>query len=203
MFKEIELKSSYDSEEDDIVTSFYIPVLSQAVRYYRLCGFFSSSALAVAARGIASFVANNGQMKLITGVKLKQADVEAICKGIETPEAVISSVMTRDLESLENEFVRDHVRALAWMVAKGTLEIKVAVVMNKDGLILDERGAEKLGIFHPKIGILLDKEGNMISFSGSINESAMGWEENIEEFKVFRSWVSGELEYLKADHGKF
>lgn len=202
-FKEIGTKSSYDSEEDDIVESFYIPVLSRAVKYCRLSGFFSSSALAVAARGIASLVANGGHMKLITGVRLKQADIEAIRKGIETPDEVISSMIIKDLDSLENEFVRDHVRALAWMVANKMLEIKVAVVMNRDGLILDGGEAEKLGIFHPKIGILIDKEGNMISFSGSINESAMGWEENIEEFKVFRSWVPGELEYLKADHGKF
>ena len=42
------------------------------------------------------------------------------------------------------------------------------------------------GLFHQKIGILKDDEGNIISFSGSNNETYSGWTSNIEEFKVFR-----------------
>ena len=50
----------------------------------------------------------------------------------------------------------------------------------------------KKGIFHQKVGILEDSKGNKISFSGSDNETAFGWKNNIEEFKVFRSWVENE-----------
>ena len=49
-FKKLNLKSSYDSDEDDILNEFYIPVLSNAVVYKRLAGFFTSTALALAAR---------------------------------------------------------------------------------------------------------------------------------------------------------
>ena len=38
---------------DDRVNDFYVPALSASVRYDRSAGFFSSSALAVAAEGVA------------------------------------------------------------------------------------------------------------------------------------------------------
>ena len=51
-FKNINIKREYDSDEDDLVSEFYMPILSQATTYYRRSGFFSSSSLAVSARGI-------------------------------------------------------------------------------------------------------------------------------------------------------
>jgi len=43
----------------------------------------------------------------------------------------------------------------------------------------------------------------MISFSGSISETAKAWLENIEEIKVFRSWIEAEYAYFKSDYEKF
>lgn len=204
--RDIELKPSYDSDEDDILTSFYIPALSQSVKYYRLAGFFSSSTLAIAARGIASLVTNNGHMKLVVGVVLRKEDIEAIRHGIETPEKVISSMFISELstiDDIEDAFIRDHVLALAWMIANKKLEIKIAILTDEKGFPLSKEEIEKRGIFHLKVGVLEDKEGNLLSFSGSVNESATGWIENIEEFKIFRSWVEGEIEYLQSDLKKF
>ncbi|MEM5854677.1 MAG: restriction endonuclease subunit R, partial [Candidatus Aenigmatarchaeota archaeon] len=111
-FQELELKSSYDSEEDDILNDFYIPVLTRAKKYYRLAGFFSSSALAVAAKGIAPFIQNGGLMRLIVGATLSKQDVEAIKQGHEEPEKVLSKIMIKSLDDIYEELVRDHVRAL-------------------------------------------------------------------------------------------
>jgi len=44
---------------------------------------------------------------------------------------------------------------------------------------------------------------NVISFSGSINETAKAWHDNIEEFKTFCSWKSGQEEYCFDDAKKF
>jgi len=38
------------------------------------------------------------------------------------------------------------------------------------------------------MGILKDLEGNIISFSGSDNETVPGWLHNDEQFHVFCSW---------------
>jgi hypothetical protein len=201
-FKKLKIKSAYDSTEDDILNLFYIPVLSYAKEYWRLCGFFSSSSLAVAAKGISKLIENNGKMKIVTSPKLTKEDVEAILEGYKQKEKIIEKKLLMELSDFESEIIKDHVRALAWMVANGKLEIKIVIIKDKE-TPLDQETLEKKGIFHQKVGILKDSEGNMISFSGSINETATGWLENIEEFKVFRSWEVGELPYLSADIEKF
>jgi len=45
---------------DDRLHEFYIPALQASVRYDRMSGFFTSSALAVAAAGIAHLIAGAG-----------------------------------------------------------------------------------------------------------------------------------------------
>lgn len=201
--KDLDLKKAYDSDVDDVLNDFYIPALSNSVKYKRLAGFFSSSSLAVAAKGISRFISNGGHMELICSAKLRRADVEAIKEAYENPAKIIERMILEDLDSLEDEFIRDHVRALGWMIANNTLEIKVAVVTDKNSVPLDEEKIEKYGMFHQKVGILEDENGDNIAFSGSDNESATAWEENIEEFKVFRSWMEGEKPYLIADKEKF
>jgi superfamily II DNA or RNA helicase len=202
-FLELELKPDYDSGSDDILHQFYVPVLSRAKRYNRLAGFFSSSSLAVAARGISAFIENKGSMKIIVGARLQKSDVEAIKEGKEDPDKIISEIMLGDLKEIEDEVIRDHVRALAWLVAKGHLDVKVALVVDNSGQPMDFDAAMRRGIFHQKVGIFEDENGNFISFSGSVNETASAWEDNIEEFKVFRSWVEGEVEHLASDNRKF
>lgn len=202
-FLNLELKPDYDSENDDILRQFYIPVLSRAKKYHRLAGFFSSSALAVAARGISAFIRNDGSMKLIVGAKLQKPDIEAIREGKENPEKYLSEIMLRDLREIEDEIIRDHVMALGWLIAKGHLDIKIAIVTDNYGQPLDYDTALRKGIFHQKVGIFEDEDGNLISFSGSVNETATAWEDNVEEFKVFRSWISGELDHLASDNRKF
>jgi superfamily II DNA or RNA helicase len=80
------------------------------------------------------------------------------------------------------------------MVREGYLQIRVLVPRNLDG-----RG----GIFHSKVGILTDSEGNQISFSGSVNETAAAWRHNIEEFKVFKSWEPESAQWVRHDQEQF
>ena len=47
----------------------------------------------------------------------------------------------------------------------------------------------KKGIFHLKFGVSEDHEGNLLSFSGSLNETYEGYQLNGEETKVFTGWV--------------
>lgn len=65
MLKELDIKFKYDSDEDDLINDFYKPVLSNSIEYYRMSGFFSSTSLAISARGISNFIVNGGKMKLI------------------------------------------------------------------------------------------------------------------------------------------
>ncbi len=203
--RNLDIKNFYDSDTDNILHSFYIPALSASTKYQRLAGFFCSSSLAVAARGIAGLISNKGKMQLICSAILKKDDVEAIVKANKDPIDMIRECALRDLEdikSLQNEFISDHVRALGWMVANKLLEIKIAII-RENNRPLDYIEVEQSGIFHQKVGILYDNEGNIISFSGSNNESARAWRSNIEEFKVFCSWEESHKMYLKADCDRF
>lgn len=201
-FKELNLKISYDSDQDDILNDFYIPVLSHSKRYYRLAGFFSSSSLSLAAAGITGLIANDGEMKIVVSVRLSKDDVEAINKGSKSPQSAIEDAMINDMESLEEGLVKNRLKALAYLVAKGKLEIKVAVLTNQKGEPLSSESAQ-YNIFHQKVGIAVDERGDTIAFNGSLNESSGGWISNVEEFNVFRSWVDGEVPHLKASVDKF
>lgn len=201
--KNLNLKKSYDSDTDNILEDFYIPSLSESFLYKRLAGFFSSSALAVAAKGITKLIENDGKMELITCARLQKADIEMIEKVIEKPEEIIFKYFINDLKNLNDEFILDHVKALGWMIANKKLEIKIALVKDENGKILDQEEIDKKGIFHQKVGIFEDQQGNKLSFSGSQNESANAWINNIEEIKIFRNWLSEEQKYFEADNNKF
>lgn len=201
--RSIDYKCSYDSDHDNILKDFYIPLLSNAITYKRLAGFFSSSILAVSAKAITKLIQNDGQMKLICSARLNKFDLEIIREAYETPEKIIENNFLKDLENLQDGFIKDHVKALGWMIANGKLDIKVAIVFDENEIPLEDKIIEKRGIFHQKVGIVEDVEGNKVSFSGSANESASGWIDNIEEFKVFRSWMNDEIGYLDSDEKRF
>src|SRR5690554_2810218 len=73
-------KLSY-GPSDDRLRDFYIPALASSVRYDRSAGYFSSTALAVAAQGVAYLIKNGGKMRLLVGAHLDLKDVEAINSG--------------------------------------------------------------------------------------------------------------------------
>ena len=197
-FTKLKLKEAYDSIEDQIVEDFLIPLLKEAKKYYRITGFFSSSALAVASRGIFPFIKNNGEMRILTSINFHDYDLQAIKDGLKNPEEIIATTMIAELENITDIRVRDRVKLLAWMVAKNQLKIKVVV---KE--ITHDDWYPGAGLFHQKVGIFIDDENSMLSFSGSINETKSGWLHNIEEFKVFRGWDEGEKKYLESDLNKF
>jgi len=202
-FKELNLKHCYDSDEDDILDEFYIPVLEKSKKYLRLAGYFRSSSLAVSARGILGLLKNNGKMLLIAGAVLSEQDVKAIKEGLENSNSIIEKSMIKELNEIKDEFIRDHVKALSWMVANQKLEIKIAIVTDDSGNPIDSETVHQRGIFHQKIGVFEDSEGQKISFSGSVNESATAWKNNIEDFNVFREWIDAEKPYLEADIKRF
>ena len=194
--KDIDIKPSYETLEVDPVGDFYIPALRESCGYDRIAGFFSSSSLALAARGIAGLISNGGHMRLIVSPNLNAEDLQAIKESEEDPVKYIENSMMNELSGLEHGLEADHVRALGWMLAQGMLEMRIACVVDEDE---ESTGA----LFHQKVGVLRDAEGNVLSFSGSVNETAAGWLYNAEEFKVFRGWVPGEDKYLATDIKKF
>ncbi len=196
-FKDLHIKPCYESGIDDIIEDYYVPVLGSSIQYDRIAGFFSSSSLAVAARGIADFIKNGGKMRLITSPRLNGEDVEILKRIIDNDSSLCLSDFGIDLDNLENEFEKNHVKALGWMLTSGLLEMRLAIVLNEDGSICDNETISEKGLFHQKVGILKDADGNEMSFSGSINETAAAWVNNDEEFKVFKEWTESYAYFIR------
>lgn len=187
--RDLNLEESYETEENKthLLDSFYVPVLEQAEKYYRIAGFFSSTALTVAAQGIAGLIQNQGKMYLLISPQLSRSDYKVIKEHGELREA---DSIFQDLDFSGG--VSENVQALAWLLDQGLLEIKFVIGTQSEN-----------SLFHQKVGIITDRNKDQISFSGSINESAQGWLNNIEEFKVFCSWRSGQQGYINSDFSKF
>ena len=59
-----EWKPAYETEDGDLVKLFYSPALACAKSYDRMTGYLSANALALAARGVDSMIANASHMRL-------------------------------------------------------------------------------------------------------------------------------------------
>jgi hypothetical protein len=81
------------SVADDRLHDFYIPALSASTHYERSAGFFSSSALAIAATGVARLIQNNGHMRLLVGAQLSPPDVKAIEQGYDLKKTVAGRLL--------------------------------------------------------------------------------------------------------------
>ena len=202
-FIDLNFKKTYSSDVDDILNDFFIPAIKESKDYKRLTGFFSSSSLAVAARGLGGLIEKDGSMKMVISPRISKKDFESMRKAQINPREFIESTILPFLENIQDEFERDHFFALGWMLANKRIDIRVAIPFDKNNeeFIFDEW--DDSNIFHQKVAILEDVNNNIISFSGSVNETASGWLGHIEEFKVFRSWEPSQIEYLDSDIVKF
>lgn len=182
---------SYDSDSCDLVIEFYDKVLSETIEYKRLAGFFSSKSFAVAAEGIRGLIDNNGVMKMVVSPRLSKEDADMLKLAYTDPEKAISKSMISSIEEAKDSLENDYISAMGWMIANKYLEMKIAVVYDDAGNVMSSEEIEENGLFHIKTGILKDSNGDIVSFSGSINESATGWARNTEQFEVHRMWEVG------------
>ena len=186
--RELVLNTEYRSSIALTSRDFYAPILKAASKYDRAVGFFSSSSLVHIAEGLLPFVNNGGTIRLVASPILNQEDVEAIKHGYEKRESVIAGAIRRELYEPKNFRDSERLNLLANLIADGRLDIKIALVENN----------KNYGIYHEKMGIFFDDEGNKIAFSGSNNETYTGMDINYEAFDVFCSWEN-EVDAKRAD----
>lgn len=178
MLRDLKFKSVYRSDDDNILADFYIPALKESISYDRAVGYFSSSMLSFAAQGIGSLIEKQGSMRLIVGGELTQEESDAILNGydLRSISERIGLAFCKTIDQVVEELSYSRLQALSWMIAQGTLSIKVAL--------------KRQGMYHEKIGIFRDKHGDEIVFQGSANETlnALLPDYNFESINVFPSW---------------
>ena len=176
-FRDIPLLRYYKTYKHNLVRDFYTPVLKEAVLYQRAVGFFTSGALIDLTKGLRGLTRNKGKIQFIVSPRLSEEDIEAINKGYEHKE-IIGRALMRDFKEPENYFEEERLNFLAYLIEEGFLDIKVAFTPP----------SKSKGMFHEKEGIVTDKNGNKIVFTGSLNETINAFYVNSESIVVFKSW---------------
>ena len=184
--RDFEPKVVWNSVADDIVGGFYRPALRGCVRYDRLAGFFDSNTFAVALREVMDFVERGGRMRLITSAKFSQADLDVIKKSVDDR-------LLEDVSAMMDDDIGKKCLGLFAHMLANKIDGKPQLDMR---ILVPQRG-----IFHAKVGVFEMMNGDIVSFSGSVNETGMGWTGNIEEFKAFCSWTHKEI--VDSDVGSF
>ncbi|MFB2879476.1 helicase-related protein [Floridanema aerugineum] len=195
---------SYSSNENNPIADFYIPALECAIQYDRKSGFFSSAILSKVARGLGAMLHQEGRMRLIMGCQFSPEDLQAIQQGYELRDALLTRLDT-DLKPPENFAQLKHFEILSWLIQNGYLDIKIAIPLKLNGIPEDSHAQlDPNHIFHEKVGIFTDVNGDQLAFSGSNNESLGGWEKNVESFHVYCAWEEGrELERVQEEIFRF
>jgi hypothetical protein len=219
------LRRHYAGQASQLVNEFYLPILSQAVLYDRQAGYFDSASLVQLAAGLAAFIRrardvpwSQPRMRIITGATWSPEDRTAYQRGLEALQESMNRTLVRHLEPSDDECIRlglppgwrpheddiarHRLGALAWLVAAGVLEVRIALPLDHAGrpYYPGRHGA----LYHPKVGILYDADGDIVAFQGSVNEAGAAWARNREKFEVKRSWYSEQdLEDIRFEIEEF
>lgn len=166
----------YQIPDDDLVNEVLIPSMSLATSVEVSAGFFSSYCIAQIAPGLASLVDREITLRLLVSPELSLDDLEAIERGLRSPQQVVDDFMIRLFEELPDALTKHTADCLAFLVAKGTLTIRC--------ILMDE------GMFHKKIW-LFQEDGLTAAVHGSGNMTARGLFVNGEQMSIDRPWRDG------------
>ena len=191
-FQEFDIKKEYRSLLDSVAKDFYIPLLIQAVKYQRAVGFFSSSCLVEISKGISELAKNGGKIQLVASPYLSDEDIEAIKSGYAMRDQVVKEAIRREMTEGKTPFEKARLNLLANLISDNILDIKIAFTEDSD----------RMGMYHEKMGIITDAEGNRVAFAGSMNESAAAMTLNYETIDVYCSW-KGEVDRVIAKENAF
>ncbi len=116
--KDLDLRNQYRSDRHHLLADFYIPCLERSHLYDRAVGFFSSTSLALAAKGLSALILAGGRMRLIASPYLSEEDAAAIAQGLKQREDVITAVLLHELDPID-PLTCDRLSYLAWLLSKG------------------------------------------------------------------------------------
>lgn len=181
--RDIHLEVFYDAPGAELARSVLLPALSVATRYDRVAAYFNLASLISIGEGLDKLRHNNGRMRLLMGVHDVDFEIAEAASSSRLDE-LISRLRRRILEgvsTLSSELERNRVEAAAWMMRDGVLEVRCVAPRSSEG---------PQGIFHNKRLIFADQWGELVTATGSVNETSAGLGSNFEELTIHTSWES-------------
>lgn len=177
-FQDLPIELRYRSEEHNFPRDFFVPVLGKTVLYKRAVGFFSSTALIELSIGLFDLAKKGGKVLIITSPRLSDEDIEAINLGYKTKEKAMIEALNVSITEPINAFEEERLNLIATLIANNSLEFKLAFMKNDT----------YKNMYHEKIAIFVDADGNRIAYTGSSNDSLNAYEDNFESIFVFCDW---------------
>ncbi len=177
MFSKFDIKRCYRTRKDDVTKELLVPLLSKSIKYDRGTGFFSLQSLSVLADGLIPYIRRGGNIRIVTSVELGKEETEAILKGEElAKKTMLESIELYIDEELVSEDALVKLDLIVNLIAAGRLQIRIGYL--EDG-----------GIYHEKLGLFQDEDGEKVCFIGSSNETHSGYKKNVESICVMKSWT--------------
>ncbi len=179
----IPLKATYSSLETNLIKDVVTPLLQVSIKYDRGVGYFTSGWLKEAATGLLVFVKQGGKARIITSPNLSAKDWQTIHEAEKEKQhtLIIKRTIENGIQELEQKLQQETLAALAWLIRDEVLEFRFAIPQNE--LIG--------GIFHSKLSLFTDGQGDEVALHGSQNDSHQA-SLNEESYSVFCSWNKGQ-----------
>ena len=180
--------TSYNKAEHDIAEMFYLPCMRNSNHYDRISGYFGSTIYIIAWDALREFIESNGKMRLICSPYVSDEDASALANGYSAKNnELLAESLAREVQALfDDPFLSAPAKLLAYMISKGIIDVKIAVPTGNES-----PNAKRL--FHDKVGIFTDSDGNRVGFRGSMNETYKGLSSdgNMESIDMFPNWLDG------------
>lgn len=183
-----ELKTEYSSETDDIARDFYAPCFQRATHYDRITGFFSSTVFHLLHGSLDTFFqTNGGKMRILCSPRLSSNDAEGLLYGYAArDDTELANLLSDELRNHLASPAADGAKLFAALVASGHLDLRLAKVSS-------HAASNSKSMFHDKVGVFQDSDGDSVGFRGSLNETYLGLSKhgNVESIDVWPSWTGG------------
>lgn len=170
-------RSIYILPRDNVAAEVISPAIAVSDKVSIMMGFFSSASFAEIAPGLASFLRNTDQtLKLIVSPFINEQDQAALRDGAQNAQT-LSNAFFEELLPNASELASHTLSCLAWLIANGRLELKIAVMRD--------------ALFHPKVW-LFESGADFAVLHGSANMTGHGLAKNREQLSLACSWKSSE-----------
>jgi superfamily II DNA or RNA helicase len=190
MLRDYEFQDSYSVFSDQLYLDFLQPCFENSILYRRASGYFSSTIFALGPMAFTEYFEKGGRVQLICSPHFSSEDQEAVKNADAVDSRSLAEVWSDSInKTSDSEFGKLTSRFLAALIRNDYLELRIA------------RFTAGNGLFHDKLGIFSDEQGDVLSFIGSANETLSAWSGvgNHESIDAFKSWLeTGEKRVL--DH---
>lgn len=194
-FDELNIQRDYNSFKNNIYTDFFNLVLPHCYTYKRFGGTFSGKKFVEFAYGLKEFIhRNEGTMQLIIIPAFEESDVLAFKE--DTIKKAFVEKWIEDLSKIDDEFSKNHVKALAGLIVSHRLQIKLILPKKDDKNYFTKKELEEENVNFDEIGIFENiDDRELISIRGQVSTelSKKTW------FSVSRYWESDENKTLDRD----